>query len=300
VRDARELLPLALESIAVQRVDDVEILVSEDGSGDGTAEWLAGAARRDPRLKVIETGGVGPSRARNAAISMARAPLIAFLDADDVWEPGKLVRQIAFLTAEPSTVFSFTDYLHVDPAGGSHGTCFDYWSPPFAGRLPFSYGIVENCEAELLARNTVGTSTVMARTAALRNANGFASSVQSAEDWELWLRLAATGPVACSTMVTTRYLMRPGSHSANRPKRIAALRHILAPYRARTEPAFRRAVRCAEARIAAAEAEVARERGEPWQACLAELRSLGRRPQLRTLKAASGDALRALTPGRAA
>src|SRR5262249_49063411 len=147
---------------------------------------------------------------------------IAFLDADDLWWPHKLARQLEYHGLNQDVGFSFTDYLHVDPRGEVRGTCFDYWRPAYIDRADFGFKTISDPEFELLAANVVGTSTVVASRKALQNANGFASASQSAEDWELWLRLAAIAPVACSAATTTTYLMRPSSETQNRSARIDA------------------------------------------------------------------------------
>ena len=78
----------------MQAIEDLEILVVDDGSTDGTGEWLAKEAFLDRRIIPLQADGGGPGFARNLAISHARAPLVAFLDADDLWWPHKLARQL--------------------------------------------------------------------------------------------------------------------------------------------------------------------------------------------------------------
>src|SRR4051794_9011163 len=92
-RDRRHLLETTLAAALNQREVDYEVIVVDDGSGDGTATELA--AIGDPRLRVLRNGASqGVSAARNRAIAEARAPWIAFLDDDDVWSPELLRRQL--------------------------------------------------------------------------------------------------------------------------------------------------------------------------------------------------------------
>ena len=108
-------LPKALESIGPHT--DLEIVVFDDGSTDGTADWLAEAANRDPRIVALHGLGIGPSKARNQAIAAARAPLLAFLDAGACWHPGKLPAQLALHAAWPEAGFSFTDFRRIAETG---------------------------------------------------------------------------------------------------------------------------------------------------------------------------------------
>ena len=245
-------------------------------------------------MKVIESDGVGPSAARNLAIARAQAELIAFLDADDIWRPGKLAAQLAFHARQPELAFSFTDYLHVDMSGASHGTCFDYWKPTWLARDTGAYVSIPDAEHRLLGCNVVGTSTVVASRNALQNANGFVHHLRSAEDWLLWLNLAHAGGVAASCAVTMDYLMRPNSVSKNQAPRIAAMRKIVARYKDDEGAAARQAWRQAMARIDRAQAEYSRETGEYLRAARHHIASFLRWPERRTARAAVSDLISAM------
>ena len=220
---------------------------------------------------------------------MARGAFIAFLDADDLWWPGKLNRQLQHHEANPEVAFSFTDYVHFDPQGGLHGTCFDFWKPGYVNRNDRTFHVVPDAELEILGANVVGTSTVVASARALQNANGFPEFSQSAEDWKLWLTLASSGLVSCSSAVTMSYLMRPTSVTANRPSRIAAMRKIVAAYDGRMEPAAKVARRRAHARIRTAEAEHHRQQGASWRAAAAHAGAFITWPDTRSARAAAAD-----------
>lgn len=279
----------ALNSVRVQEVADIEIIVVDDGSTDGTDRWLEEAFVRYGRLVVLQGGHKGPNAARNLAISQARGGLIAFLDADDFWWPEKMLPQLAFHERNPNVSFSFTDYLHFDVSGRTHGTCFEYWSPPFSKRRCGEFSVIQDAERAILASNTVGTSTVVATRAALQNANGFATDLQSAADWKLWLKLANKGRVAVSCAVTMNYLMRSGSISENHSVRIAAMREIVAAYDKCSDPETRRAWRQARARIRVAEAEYLRLSGNHWSAAKAHLGAFLSNPGKRIARAGMSD-----------
>ncbi|MEM7652840.1 MAG: glycosyltransferase family 2 protein [Pseudomonadota bacterium] len=229
-RDALGYLPAAIASIEDAARTDLEIIVVDDGSRDGSGEWLAQIIATESRLKVLTLDGLGVANARNMGIFAAQGQWIAFLDADDLWRPGKLSQQLAFHHKNPDVVMSFTDYEHVDPDGKSYGTSFEYW-PQFR-RMMLQTGatgdfqVLQNAAARVFAENAIGTSTVMVRRDAMIASGGFRRDLQIAEDFDMWLRLAAMGPVAASPMVGTEYLVRPGSASRNLPMRQACLRDV--------------------------------------------------------------------------
>jgi glycosyltransferase involved in cell wall biosynthesis len=290
-RNCINYLPTALNSIAAQMYGDLEVIIADDGSTDGTAEWVAGLGEQLFQLKLIATGGIGPSRARNAAINVASSDIIAFLDADDIWWPGKLARQIEVHLANPTTGFSFTDYIHVGVDGRTFGTCFEFWRCDWTQMKTGDYFLVDDAEARLLATNLVGTSTVVANRKVFESVNGFSTTCASAEDWDLWLRMANVADVACSSAVTMTYLMRPASETANRQRRLSAMRDIVDRYRERPESVMRHAVRSAMARIEIAEAEAAREQGRYGAAASAHVRAMTSAPSWRTARAIASDAV---------
>ncbi len=293
-RNNFDTLPAALASVEAQQVPGTEIIVVDDGSTDGAREWLYRASQKNPFLRVLHTGGVGPSGARNEAISIASAPIIAFLDSDDIWERGKLRVQVDYMERNPEVGFTFTDYRHFGPTGDDRGTCFEYWKSEFRAQPPSHFFRVEEAEATLLAVNLVGTSTVAARKTLLQNANGFATRLASAEDWDLWLRLAAMAPVAATSMVAMRYLMRPNSLTAQRDKRLLAISDILDRYRDHENPALRKAWRQGRARILRAKAEIARAEGRRMRAASDELRAFFIAPEVNKLRAATADLVRSV------
>ncbi len=84
-RNRVESLPAAIASVEAQSYNAWELLIVDDGSTDGTAEYLA--ALEDPRVRKLETAGVGSCAARNAALDAAYGQVIAYLDDDNLWDP---------------------------------------------------------------------------------------------------------------------------------------------------------------------------------------------------------------------
>jgi glycosyltransferase involved in cell wall biosynthesis len=114
-RDRLELLRRALSGVDAQRFADFEVIVVDDGSVDGTAEWLR-IHRPDVRL-LASTRPTGAAAARNRALARARGELVAFLDSDDIWKPSYLDRQVAQLDRNPEAALSYADHLESGPDG---------------------------------------------------------------------------------------------------------------------------------------------------------------------------------------
>lgn len=117
--NAREFIARALESALGQTETRIEVIVVDDASGDGTAEFVEAACHMDRRLRLlrlIDNGG--PARARNHGIAQAKGDWIAILDADDAWHPERLARMLAH-THDADAVFD--NLAGVDPLSGIVG-----------------------------------------------------------------------------------------------------------------------------------------------------------------------------------
>lgn len=231
-----KFLPTCIESIRAQSGVDYEIIVIDDGSTDGSLEWLTEQSAEDPRLKVYAEKGLGAGSARNLAVQLCNAELVAFLDADDYWMPEKLAKQLTYHKNNPSVVLSFSDYEHIEETSGQGIVgCFEFW-PRFskiAADKGGNYTLLPGACGTIFAENVVGTSSAMIRKSAFLAVSGFDSSLNSASDWDLWLKLAQIGDVAFSTDKAMGYLIRAGSMTSNKGNRIKAMetiaeRHVVA------------------------------------------------------------------------
>ena len=101
VRNGLSFLPGAMECVASQAYEPLELLIVDDGSTDGSLDYI-----RNHGVRVIETPGVGPAAARNAGIAATASPLLAFLDVDDLWPARTLIKLAAALEANPGAAFA--------------------------------------------------------------------------------------------------------------------------------------------------------------------------------------------------
>ena len=109
VYQAEALLPQCVESVLAQTFSDWELLLIDDGSRDGSPALCDGYAARDPRIRVFHKPNGGVSTARNLGLEQATGPYIAFLDADDAFEPAAL-----------ETLWYLREKAGADSAGCAH------------------------------------------------------------------------------------------------------------------------------------------------------------------------------------
>jgi glycosyltransferase involved in cell wall biosynthesis len=184
----------AIDSALAQSRPPTEVIVVDDGSTDDTAKRLACYG---PRIRYIHQPNGGVSAARNRGVAEAAAEYVAFLDADDVWHPRKLERQVAALAAQPGCVLLGT---HTYDWPGTH---------PEA-----TSGEVQPVFWERLAvRNELVTSSLLARRDTLSAVGPFDTRLQGPEDHDLWIRLAEVGPVGILAAPLTGYRDVPDSLS---------------------------------------------------------------------------------------
>lgn len=178
----------AIQSVRQQTLPPERIIVVDDGSTDGTAEVVARLAHADARVLYIPRSNAGVSAARNAGIAVSSAPLVAFLDADDIWLPEKLERQLeAIERGGPETGFVHSSYFYIDQSGAS-----------LSGMLVFEPKLRGDIFIPLLLEGYVlsgSSSSVMVRREVLDRAGHFDERLFHGEDWDLWIRLARISKV---------------------------------------------------------------------------------------------------------
>lgn len=199
----------AIDSVLAQTWQDLELLVVDDGSSDGTLDVLA---EYGTRLRVLQQANAGPAAARNHGLSEARGEYVAFLDADDFWETEKVAAQVVLLDAQADIGFCSTATRVVD--GGGHTVA--QW-PCLPKGTPLPDALFVNGAAI-----SGSTSGVMARRTLLQQSGGFDAALRGFEDPDLWIRLAACTGYACIPQTLTVVVRTPGSVSSHLPRMRAA------------------------------------------------------------------------------
>lgn len=188
----------AVDSVLAQRRPAAEVLVVDDGSTDDTRQRLAGYGAP---VRYLYQENQGVSAARNLGVRAASGDLIAFLDADDVWHRRKLEEQLAVLGRRPDIALLGSDTF-AWPAGQT----------PIVDEEPG--GAVETVPWRRLAvKNYFTTSSIVVRRSALERAGPFDPKLQGPEDYDLWLRVAESAPVANLRLPLTGYRAPAGSLS---------------------------------------------------------------------------------------
>jgi glycosyltransferase involved in cell wall biosynthesis len=226
--NAARTLPSTVRSVLAQTRPDFEIVVVDDGSTDATGESLRSVA--DDRIVYVRQTNQGPAAARNAGVERASGEYICLLDSDDLWLPDYFETMAATLEADPGAGLAYTDAWKLDDVTRRvrRTTTMHAQHPP--ARPP------QERDALLLAlleRNFVFTSATIRRRV-LEDVGGFKTFTRS-EDYELWLRIAASGArFVNSGKVLAVYRYRPRSRVRDQLAmvrgRIEIFEHVLATY----------------------------------------------------------------------
>lgn len=171
-------LPRAIDSVRAQTRPADEIIIVDDGSTDGTSDWIAA---RHPAIRLIRQENAGVSAARNRGIHAASSDWIALLDSDDAWMPEKLERQLEAIERNPSAVLCHTEEIWI-----RNGRRVN----PMKKHAKAGGWIFQRC----LPLCAISPSSAIVRRDVLIELGGFDESLPACEDYDLWLRICARHP----------------------------------------------------------------------------------------------------------
>ena len=222
----------AIDSVLRQTEQDLELIVVDDGSTDGTRDVVAAVS--DPRLTFISQANAGPSAARNAGIAASTGPWVGFLDADDWWLPEKLATHLRVGRERPGLGLIHSSVVVFDESEKFLEVLVAWADGPTLEPLLFGNIVVG------------GGSSVTIRREVLDEVGWFDANVKYGEDWEMWLRVAARYPFAAIREALTCRMQRRAGYGtdpvAMRDECIRFLNRAFdtfaAPYRSRRDKAL--------------------------------------------------------------
>ncbi len=252
--NAAKTLPATLRSAAAQSYANIELLIVDDGSTDETAEIARSFCRSEPRARLISQSNAGVAAARNVGMSHATGAWVAPLDADDLWHPTKIARQVETALAAPEPPGFVYCWFHlIDEADQVIGSSEGYEARGRTVDAMLFFNFVGN-----------GSALLIRRDAALEG-GGYTDSLRpygGCEDLELQLRLAHRYPVEVVPEFLVGYRVLEGSMSSNPDKMHRSWQRALQSFQAAGGTLNRRAIRWNRAYRALRRAEDLVRRGE--------------------------------------
>ena len=217
-------LSASIEGVLAQTYRNLELIIVDDASTDGSLEIAREWQQLDDRITIqTHKENRGLAATRNTAIHASTGEYIAFCDSDDIWFPNKLEAQLAEFVRIPSAGLVHSDALIMDSNGQTSGQLFSQ----FIGRGKHA-GETGSLLERLCRRNDLCVPTVMVRRQALDHVNGFNEELRSLEDWVCWTKIAAAFPFHFIPNPLAKYRVHNGALSSNKQNmsrnRITALK----------------------------------------------------------------------------
>lgn len=185
VRNEQRFLPAALASLYSQTFSDWELIAVDDGSTDGTVEILAAAEQNESRVRVFRSPAKGLVPALNFGLSQCRAALVARMDGDDVCHPQRLEMQSRFMVDHPDIGLVACSFRHFPRRHLKIGMlAYEEWQNTLLTH--------EQISTDLFVESPLVHPSVVVRRQILDSVGGY-RDMGWAEDYDLWLRLAAAG-----------------------------------------------------------------------------------------------------------
>lgn len=174
-----------IDSVLAQTFQDLEIVVVDDGSTDGSLDILR---QYNGKITLIEQANFGTQAARNKAIAASSGELLALLDSDDMWLPRKLELQVAELDRHPEAGLVYSFACRVDETGETID------GNSIIGQTLRSDQPVLS---QMLLDDPVPALTAVFRRSCLDESQGFDDALFGSADWDMWLQIAARWNVIC-------------------------------------------------------------------------------------------------------
>jgi glycosyltransferase involved in cell wall biosynthesis len=203
VYNASKYLPACVKSVLQQTRSPVEIIILDDASSDHSSDVARRLARLDVRIKVLSKEHTALGDTRNQLIRASTSEIVACLDADDIAEPDRLVKQVAFMDTHPKCVGLGGHVQLMDEFGHKF-----YFQP----KQPLEPAAIES---ELLRgrASAISQTTFMLRRSAFDRIGGYDPSLNCSEDMEFYLRLCEIGELWNLPDILVRMRRYPGSIS---------------------------------------------------------------------------------------
>ena len=195
-----------VDSALAQDHPRLELIVVDDGSTDGSLQILQSYGAR---ITLLQQHRGRQARARNLGLRAARGELIAFLDSDDRYLPGRITAAVDAFRAQPQAALVWADYRHIDAAGKALAAC--RWT-----------ATAQDFRRVLIAGNPICNATVTVRRAVLDEIGGFDERVPRVCDGAAWYQIAARGH---AFVHLDRVLLDYRLHTGNDSARFAPMTH---------------------------------------------------------------------------
>lgn len=199
--NARRTISDTIKSALMQTHADLEVVVVDDGSTDDTLAIVQALALREPRIRIVSHENRGLASARNSGIMAAEGEFVAPLDADDIWHPEKIARQLVAIDAVPGAALAYGWFRNIDPGDrvlpGSGAPVVEGW----AYHRHLDQNFISNGSSPLV-RTDVAREVMYDPALAL-----------GCEDYMFQLQVARHHPLVCARGWLTGYRRTPGSMS---------------------------------------------------------------------------------------
>lgn len=212
-----DFIGFANASVLAQTYQNWQHIIIDDGSSDGTWKHLS-EYMRDQRVEYYYQDNAGQTVAKNRGLKMAKGKYICFLDADNVWEPDKLQKQLElFSRISGDYKILYSEQLYID---GKGNRIFTPDIKRYSG----------NISAQLLFDNFVTFNTVMVDRVCFDLSGVFDTTLERSIDYELWLRFSTEYSFYYMADITTYYRIWEGQMSQDMEKRFSAASQIMSSF----------------------------------------------------------------------